>query len=118
MSRWGNCSKCGGENDMYYTPWCPRCDKPEPQITKTLNLIKSLRYLEANGYPGIKDRLWSYFLDDIVDGGGNDSIIKLNFDIDEYRLKGYDEEDREKIKMFLKAFRDTFETDIQFEVSW
>ena len=58
----GTCQRCNGPLEMYFSPWCPSCDKPKLEPFEALNLIKALRYLEVNN-PGIKDRLMGAFGD-------------------------------------------------------
>jgi len=57
------CKICGQETQIYYKPWCPKCEKPEIQMIPQLNFIQCLKYLEANGEKGIEERLWDYFSD-------------------------------------------------------
>ena len=72
-----NCEKCGGKLSMYCEPWCPKCDKPVIKLVPTLNLIKCLEYLEANGHKGIKNRVWDYCMD--CDYIKNDTTFTLYF---------------------------------------
>lgn len=41
------CPTCGSPKDMYYRPWCPRCEKPEPYTKQVFNLIQCLRHIAA-----------------------------------------------------------------------
>jgi len=41
------CEHCGDPLQMYYKPWCPRCDKPEPTQTKVLNFLQCIYHIEA-----------------------------------------------------------------------
>jgi len=69
------CKKCGREMVMYYGYWCPICNKPKIKSEPTLNLIKCLVHLEAIGYIGIRDRVWTVLCDKIR----NDSYYDLCF---------------------------------------
>lgn len=108
-----NCEKCGKPMDMYYNPWCPRCDKPEIRTVQVLNFIQALRHLEAIGYYGIKDRIGEI----LVDRLHNDSYI-------DYAFPEEDEVDGEYLtkEMFddLMVLKNTFGLgdSIVFEVSW
>lgn len=62
------CKGCGHEMEMYYRPWCPRCDKPEKKTVETLNLVQALRHIEVitgdnHSLTGFKSRIWRYFCD-------------------------------------------------------
>lgn len=46
----GDCETCHQPLELHYTPWCPRCDKPEPETITVYNLSKMMRYTE------LKDR--------------------------------------------------------------
>lgn len=85
------CPNCGNPKEMYYKPWCRHCEKPELETVSRLNFIQSLRWMEAHGRPGIRDRLWDYFSDEI----SNDSNFTLCFpdeDEKEYMIEdGYQE---------------------------
>lgn len=43
------CSKCQQPLEMYYSPWCPRCDIPQRKTVDVLNLIQCLDHLQAIG---------------------------------------------------------------------
>ena len=51
------CACCGQKKEMYYVPWCPRCEKPGTE-TGCLNILQALRHLEAVGHSGIKEAVW------------------------------------------------------------
>ena len=48
------CETCGGQKEMYYAPWCSKCDIPEPQILTELNLLQCMRHIERAHF-GIED---------------------------------------------------------------
>jgi len=110
------CNKCNKEKEMYYKEWCPRCDKPEVKKIESLNLIQVLRYLECNGYPGIKDRIWAYCAD--IYNFHNDSSFYLGFpdpDIDsriDYENGVYDD------LMTIKNSFNIEDDGILMDVSW
>lgn len=60
---------------MYYVPWCPACEKPEPRLVHVLNLIQALRHLEISGHTGIEARV----CDALIEGGMliNDTCVML-----------------------------------------
>ena len=71
------CETCQQPREMYYAPWCPRCEPPRVEPVPTLNLVKALRHLEVNGHAGIKDRLWHYLMDTYSDSFRNDSWLSI-----------------------------------------
>ena len=99
------CEKCGREMDMYYKLWCPVCDKPIIRHEPILNLIKCLRYLEAIGHVGIKDRVWNSIPDEIM----NDSYYTLGFENSKV-----DSKDLQLIKETWNIQKD----EILMEISW
>lgn len=118
-----NCPKCEKPQEAYSGAWCPRCDKPEIKEVKTLNLIKALRYIEANGNPGFKDRVWRSLCDD-DSIKGNDSSFTMYFEDPEfYESFEDDEEFNEYNKQRYrdeKLLMDTFglSDKMTFEVRW
>ncbi len=48
------CETCGGTKEMYYGPWCSKCDVPQIEIVESLNLKKCMRHVERK-YLGIED---------------------------------------------------------------
>lgn len=106
------CPKCNQPMSLYNIPWCPRCDKPTIIMVPTLNFIQALEYIEAQGHPGFKNRVWKYMNDYI----SNDTSTWLYFikesERDEYGDGVYED---------LKLIKDVFNiaTDgIMVEVSW
>ena len=47
MYRSSYCSSCGRIKEMYYVPWCPKCDKPEIEMKPVLNLMQAIRHVEV-----------------------------------------------------------------------
>ena len=41
------CEKCNKPKEVYYVPWCPRCDKPKRKKLTTLNFVQCLDHLLA-----------------------------------------------------------------------
>lgn len=116
------CPKCSQPMQMYYKPWCPRCDKPQRKPVETLNLIQALEHIETitddkSEYParqGFKDRMWK-FLCDV-------EVIRYN---DSYSWFGRPEdEDRcdPQVKKDIDLFCNTFDIDankgILLDISW
>lgn len=99
------CEKCNQPKKMYYQLFCPRCDKPELETRSFYNLFRCMYYIEANGNPGYKERLWDYLVEDVQ---GNDSYIEI------WREQGDDNED---IKLLFDRFDIKDETYL-FYVSW
>lgn len=109
------CKGCGQPKEMYYKPWCPRCEKPQIEHVPTLNLLQVLRHLEAR-FPeaqGIKDGVWEGLIElDII--RGNDTTFGWVAN-DEYM-----QADNAWFKRFDKYLQDIWGIDdfITFEVSW
>ncbi len=53
-----NICSCGYPKEMYYNPWCPKCDIPKPEEVKIFNLIQVIKHLNAIGK--INDNRESY----------------------------------------------------------
>lgn len=120
------CKKCGGKKIIYYNERCPKCDKPQFKVIKTLNLILALKHIDAldghisNGGRGpFEDRFWNYMIED--GGFGNDTTIQYYFidedadDDKEYvaaRKLRYADEQR------LKKVFEIEDDYVMFEVSW
>lgn len=110
-----NCPKCKQPMEMYYEPWCPRCDKPQRKTVQMLNLIQCLEHIEATNHrPGYKRRVWSLMVEYV----NNDTIIPwiyLGEYLDEYDLTPMLRED-------IDLFNDTFDIkpndEIYMEISW
>lgn len=121
-----NCDKCSGKLDVYYGKWCPRCDKPEIQKTKTLNLIKVFRYLIAHDEISQRDKknTWSWLAE--CGSINNDSYNHIEFSICSQDLVAEFEDGEmldEDEKSFLKvsqAIEKHFgkDDDILWEISW
>ncbi|MDD5150842.1 MAG: hypothetical protein PHC28_10270 [Flavobacterium sp.] len=108
---------------MYYTPWCPRCEKPEIEMIPTLNLLQVLYHLEAIGYINAKKILWEYFSE--VSCFNNDSYFSFSFEDIEEELHDeldYEDEDSKRIEALklLIILKEVFniEKSITFFVSW
>jgi hypothetical protein len=105
--------------DSYYGLWCPRCDKPEIKTTQSLNLIKALRYIQANGRPGAYERVW-----EIVDVSNDTSTtlclkesLKDNIDDDELKPGDNDYEAYLDVIAIEEAFGIDFD-EILWQISW
>lgn len=113
------CEKCKGKKRMYYGLWCPKCDKPQIETKKSLNLIKALYHLEALGHTGLKDKVWPALCNCFnFTNDGSFTFYLDSFD-DEEELS----EDGKKIEVLRKLIVETWnleeeEDSIEFEVSW
>jgi hypothetical protein len=105
------CPKCGRLKEMYYGLWCPFCDKPEVLPRKVLNLVQALEYIEANGNPDYKERVWNGISDLIT---SNDCYIQILWEEDGDLDPDFPAED---LKLLAKVFEIDF-NDTLFEVSW
>lgn len=122
----GTCDRCGGDLEMYYTPWCPLCDKPEPVIKPVLNYIKCVRHvvrkhnLDDDPTNGHERRLWLWVIDS--PGFANDIYISIDFDT-AYHESLWDEDDngdmmvKETMGLLIKEF-DLENQDVLWEISW
>ncbi len=109
------CEHCGNEKEMYYKPWCPRCEKPDVRGGQVLNLIQALRYIEVNGWPGFYNRVWRNLMD--LDLIRNDSTFILELPTNEESRATYDPDWLD----YLDTIRDIFRIQgdsIIMEVSW
>lgn len=109
------CEICGQEKQMYYQPWCAKCEKPTIQLRRTLNFLQCLEHLEANGHQGIKERVWNYYAD--LGYFQNNTTFTLHFP-----EAG---DDRDGLPVFLLADLDLIketwgieEDHVEMEVSW
>ena len=109
------CEHCGNEKEMYYKPWCPRCEKPDVRGGQVLNLIQALRYIEVNGYPGFKQRVWRNLLD--LELIRNDSMFMLELPTDEDERSAYDVDWLADLDTIRNVFRIQGDSVIM-EVSW
>lgn len=119
------CNKCSGEMDSYYGPWCPRCDKPEFVMTKSLNLIKVMRHLISIGEFTEEDRERAWFSLTNSYIAGNDSFFSCSFvdlaaDVESDLRDGDDDnaEDISAAKVFRAIVKHFGEEEYLWEVSW
>lgn len=96
------CDSCDGAMDMYYKPWCPKCDVPKIEFHPSINFIQVLKHLEALGHKGIKDRVWKFYQHELR----NDSSFSVYFGSSDLTP------DELTLKEFLKV------DSIVFDVSW
>ena len=114
------CKKCSKPKEMYYSPWCPRCDIPKPKKKEVLNLIQVLRHLEeVNDAKSLKDKIWSWLLD-MQYIRSNDSYFSYFIDED---YDEFDEIEQELLVPHLKLLNQfvkdyTGKESVIFEVSW
>lgn len=108
------CDLCGKKKEMYYRPWCPRCEKPKEESVVVMNLIQVLRYLVVNKIISEKDRkdLWKELCDyfDLR----NDSIISINFK-EIASDKFFNKDIRRTVNSIVDVFGDR---EYLWEVSW
>lgn len=106
------CKTCKQPKTMYYKPWCPRCEKPEFESIKVLNLIQCLKHIETFGV-FTKDDMWSKFYDRYE--FGNDSYFSFGYVKKEDR-KHIDKEFLPIYDVIVKTFN--IKERILFFVSW
>lgn len=108
--QWGTCEKCNGPKDMYYETWCPKCDKPEPEVAVTLNLIKCLKYVATQLEDEIFEKsVWKILCDRYEIR--NDSFFTFYLGTTE----------DEKLNLFIKKVKeywDIKDDGVLMEVSW
>lgn len=80
-----SCAWCGKALDMYYTPWCPICDKPKLKRNK-LNLIQVKRHLIQKHNISF-DKTWTALCDNFE--FRNDTDFRYEFGMD--GLEKFDE---------------------------
>lgn len=106
------CKKCKQPKTMYDKPWCPRCEKPEFESMKVLNLMQCLYHLEALDILK-KDDVWSTLCNAYE--FSNDSYFSF------YPIKKEDRTEHYKMLVqFSDAIVKTFNVKerILFFVSW
>jgi hypothetical protein len=115
------CPKCERPMEMYYTPWCPYCDKPERRTVTTLNMIQCLRHIEAiTGDEGYKRRVWVWLCD--LGVVHNDTATGVPVDWSGLDDPCQTDHMTPQVVADLKLLRDTFglteEEHLSFEFSW
>jgi len=111
------CENCNQPKEMYYSPYCPRCEKPEVE-NNILNYIKCLRYLEVTVEDGIKARLNESLFEHY--NFSNDTLFKLYFpEEDEYEEFDYNESAKQYLKDIL-LIKETWNLGdmVIMDVSW
>lgn len=120
--KYGTCEKCNGEIDMYYGPWCPRCDKPQRKTIQHLNLLQAMRHTLAVHYPdekkndldGIYRKVWLALCDTDLRNNADIFIPIAEMAKDDYN----DEEIREFLTHMVNDFDLTEGENLLWEVSW
>jgi len=113
MSELGNCEKCGRKMEMYYTPWCPHCDKPIKEFRPVLNFIQCLEHIEVKyDKPGYKRRVWAMLSDYIH----NDTVILWPYNYDDDWE--FTDEQQEDVNLFHEVFDIKKDDALWIEVSW
>jgi hypothetical protein len=107
------CNLCGKPREMYYQPWCPRCDKPQAQFLTAFNFVQCLRHLEVKGNEGIKDRIWRHFEHQIH----NDCYLNLWIP-SESEAKEYHEQSVKDLWLLADTFGLKKGDATLFRVSW
>lgn len=115
----GNCNKCGDKLQMYYRPWCPKCDKPQLNSHLVLNLIQALDHIGVvTNDEGYKRRMWSVLIDlEII--RTNDSYEKwwLNETDEEWDDYTFTKQNVKDINLFNETF-DLIGKQVLLEISW
>ena len=106
------CPTCNLPKTMYYKPWCPRCEKPEFESIKVLNLMQCLKHMEALDILR-KDDVWSTLIKRFE--FSNDTYFSFNVIKKEDR-KYIDKEFLPIYDAFIKTFN--IKENILFFVSW
>ena len=114
---------------MYYSLWCPRCEKPEAKQKPVMNLLKAMYHVDRTVYnelnqnvdPPGKRAFWLMMCDSNMIN--NDSFFSTDFAEWYYEMVDHDNDpDYEVMRSYMKNFIDTFELegkgDIIWEVSW
>lgn len=123
------CEMCGDEKEMYHTPWCPVCEKPEKQLREVLNFIKATQHIEAITNDIGTDRhyhddcysrrVWKWMLKTEKIPGNNsfisfwrpegldEALTEEQEDNDETNSYGFTEQERKDIKLFCDTFNIT-----------
>ena len=114
------CDKCGAEKEMYYTLWCPRCDKPVRKTTTVLNVNKALRHVEVVADdPNFSERVWDYLC--AMGIVHNDTVTGIGIEwdmLDEAGYQGLEEQERLDFMLLRDTFDITEDENLQFEFSW
>ena len=124
------CEECGTAKEMYYGPWCSKCEVPQVKNNPSLNLLQCMRHIERvhfgiedeNDYDARKavghDEIWSGFCDW---GLSNDTTSYLPF-VDPANGDGsigeLSEEAIEYLQVMVRTFDLENQPDMQWEVSW
>jgi len=124
------CKSCGEQKEIYYGPWCSKCEVPSPENHPTLNLMQCLRHVERV-YFGIEDEndyearesagrreIW----DGLCDWGlSNDTTMHFPF-VDALKGDGSLGGLSEETIVYLQALVDIFDLEnhpnMLWEVSW
>ena len=119
------CSVCNKPKEMYYEPWCPRCEKPEFKTIRTLNLIQALEHVAVvkgesrdplRGYPRrFKTQLFDTY------GYSNDSFFTYFFGDEELDPEPRDADSAQFVrdeKLLMEVFGFEPGDSVVFEVSW
>jgi hypothetical protein len=113
------CPKCGRQLQVYYGEYCARCDKPEFEEIRTLNLLRALYHIVAldgddpDDKGNFKNRFWDYLCQHPF---SNDSYMIYWFGSVE-EPNGYSPQQVADEKRFMEVFGLT-EPSCIFEVSW
>ena len=121
------CKTCNEEKVMYYSEWCPRCEKPEPKQILSMNLLQAFYHIDRVIYgecnqnvdPAGKDALWSKMCD--YGYISNDTSFGMDFSdwLEDMKEDGEDDKD---LLAYVGHLVEAFELDkkgsITWEVSW
>ena len=113
------CPSCSLPLQIHYGLWCPTCEKPEPKPAYTINLIKSLAWLERHGFEGLKEECWNDLCE--YHNLSNDSYVSVTvFTPEELeKEKEWDITGYEGANKFLEALMTMYEPgSYLMEVSW
>lgn len=123
------CPTCTRKMEMYYSEWCPMCDRPEPVYRETLNLLQVIRHLEikhnldTDPINGHKNNMWSLICERIR----NDVHVSFGFKTWYEENAGYIDEEYpeytkafELMKLIVDEYNDKCEDldNVLWEISW
>lgn len=125
------CPTCKREMEMYYSEWCPMCDRPAVKQRPVLNFLQVIRHLEikhnldTDHLTGHQNNMFS-LIDERI---RNDVYVSFAFKTwyeetveDDDELAYYAEEYTkafELMKLIIDEYNDDVDVDdILWEVSW
>lgn len=108
------CKKCGTEMEMYYVPYCPKCDIQDIIKEKhgSIAIIPVLNYGKKYIKGFNKDTIWDMLCE--RDNFGNDTYIEYYFEEDINEVS----KDESMLKQVLDELGIKYKDSIFLWVSW